>query len=63
MFRSYLFASIFVISRVLDKVPFLGPVIAPFKNNTNPAALWLLVLLAWIVPAFLELRVELLETH
>jgi uncharacterized membrane protein len=60
MLRSYLFASIFVVGRVLDKVPFLGSFIAPFNNNSNPAVLWFLVLWAWVIPTFLEQQQELL---
>jgi uncharacterized membrane protein len=62
MLRSYLFASIFVVSRVLDKVPVLGSFIAPFNNNSNPAVLWFLVLFAWVIPTLLEQKKELFAT-
>ena len=59
MLRSYLFASIFVVSRVLDRVPFFGSFIAPFNNASNPAVLWFLVLSAWVMPTLLEQKEEL----
>jgi uncharacterized membrane protein len=63
MLRSYLFASIFVVSRVLDRVPFLGSFIAPFNNNSNPAVLWFLVVFAWLVPTLLEQKEEVFGVH
>jgi uncharacterized membrane protein len=59
MLRSYLFASIFVVSRVLDKVPLLSSFIAPFNSGTNPEVLWFLVLFAWVVPTFFGEKEEL----
>ena len=63
MLRSYLFTSIFVVSRVLDKVPYLGSLIAPFNSGSNPAILWFLVLFAWVIPTFTEQKEELLGTR
>ena len=63
MLRSYLFAGIFVVSRVLDKVPLLGSFIAPFNNGSDPAVLWFLVLFAWVTPTFLEEKEELFGTR
>jgi hypothetical protein len=54
MLRSYLLTSIFVVSRVLDRVPFLGSFIAPFNNSSDPAVLWILVLLALMIPTLLD---------
>ena len=63
MRRSYLFTSIFVVSRVLDKVPFLGSSIASFNSSSNPAVLWFLVLLAWAIPTVLEQKEELFQAR
>jgi len=63
MLRSYLFTSIFVVSRVLDKVPYLGSFIAPFNSSSNPAILWFLVLFAWVIPTLVEQKEELFGTR
>lgn len=63
MLRSYLFTSIFIVARVLDKVPYLGSFIAPFNNGSNPAVLWFLVLFAWVIPTFAEQKAELFGTR
>ena len=63
MLRSYLFTSLFIVSRVLDKVPYLGSFIAPFNSGSNPAILWFLVLFAWVIPTFTEQKEELLGTR
>jgi len=63
MLRSYLFTCIFIVGRVLDKVPLLGSFIAPFNTGTNPEVLWFLVLFAWVIPTFLEQKEELFGTR
>jgi uncharacterized membrane protein len=63
MRRSYLFPCIFIVGRVLDRIPFLGSFLAPFNNNSDPAVLWFLVLFAWVVPTFLEQKEELFGTR